>query len=142
MNTPIILCEFHIRSGVSSVFFLFTDDVFSQLKACCHVSSASILLIIFSQMAHQIGAAGEAKHLKYRSYSNEQLQTALTLVRSGALSARCASRNFSIPKTTLLDKLRDRVPDRARSGSATTLTKAEESALVNYIVLMSSIGYP
>ena len=78
----------------------------------------------------------------YRQYAKDRLSIALEMVRSGALSTRAAAKTYGVPKSTISDKIRGKVQDDARSGPATVLTKAEETSLVEYLQLMSSIGYP
>ena len=80
--------------------------------------------------------------VKYCSYPKEQLETALKLIRTGVMSCRGAAKMCKVPKTILLDKLLGRVPDQARSGPSPVLTKAEDGTLVQYIELLSSVGYP
>ena len=57
------------------------------------------------------------------------------------MSVRAASRQFNIPKTTLLDKLHGRVADNAKAGRPTVLTHSEEVELVDWVVRMCKIRY-
>lgn len=75
-------------------------------------------------------------------YSPENMALAIEAVRNG-MGKSMASRTYSVPKTTLLDKLANRVPlEPTKHGPKPVLTKAEESTLVNYANLMAEIGYP
>ena len=67
------------------------------------------------------------KKKKYQcSYNQSNLDQALSLLREKRMSVRAASRQFNIPKTTLLDKLHGRVADNAKAGRPTVLTHSEE----------------
>ncbi|XP_033760780.1 jerky protein homolog-like [Pecten maximus] len=75
-------------------------------------------------------------------YSPENMALAIEAVRNGMAKNR-ASKVYSVPKTTLLDKLANRVPEEpTKPGPKPVLTKAEEITLVNYTNLMAEIGYP
>ena len=57
------------------------------------------------------------------------------------MSVRAASRQFNIPKTTLLDKLHGCVADNAKDGRPTVLTHSVEVELVDWVVKICKIGY-
>ena len=69
------------------------------------------------------------------------LNQALSLLREKRMSGRAASRQFNIPKTTLLDKLHGRVADNTKAGRPTVLTHSEEVELIDWVVKMCKIGY-
>jgi len=86
--------------------------------------------------------SGLPKRKKYKcSYNQSDLDQALSLLREKRMSVRAASRQFNIPKTTLLDKLHGRVADNAKAGRPTVLTHSEEVELVDWVVKMCKIGY-
>ena len=74
-------------------------------------------------------------------YTGESMSLALHAVREG-MSKKKAAKLYGVPRTTLLDKLAGRVPEVSRAGPCNILTPAEEQQLVDYVTLMSSIGYP
>ena len=80
--------------------------------------------------------------MSYRKYAQEALDKALLAVRSNTLSQRAAAKAYSIPRSTLADRITGRVPDIATSGPDPILTVAEEKELVQYIIGMCQIGYP
>ena len=68
---------------------------------------------------------------------------AIHMVCSGAMSKNAAAKAYGVPRTTLLDKLADRVPETSiPPGRHTVLTKAEADTLVRYCLLLAEIGYP
>jgi hypothetical protein len=67
---------------------------------------------------------------KYRStYKQEDIAAALHAVRSGAMSRHKAASAFSIPRSTLRDKLDGRSGEKVEMGRKTVLTAAEEYKL-------------
>lgn len=75
-------------------------------------------------------------------YKPEQMAMAINAVKSG-MAKKAAAKLYQVPKTTLLDKLAGRVPEETtKPGTKPTLTKAEETTLVNYGKMMCEIGYP
>ena len=79
---------------------------------------------------------------KTRRYSPSKLVAAVQMVESGAMSRKKAAVTFGVPRTTLIDKLSGRYKLGSTPGRSTVLTKAEELNLVEYCMLMASIGYP
>lgn len=68
---------------------------------------------------------------------------ALKLVRNGDFSKSRAAKMWDVPRIGLFDKLYGRVrEEHTKPGQRTTLIKAEEDVLVNYISLMAEEGYP
>ena len=61
---------------------------------------------------------------------------ALNAVCEGSMSRKAAAKAYGVPKTTLVDRLSDRVPDETALGRKTVLTPAEEKVLVDYANLM------
>ena len=88
-------------------------------------------------MSNQL-RAGKKRRVQYDS---GQMADAVSIVRSGTMSKSEAARVFGVPRMTLVDKLSGKVPEEpTRPGPPCVLTKAEESALVDYSKLMASIG--
>ena len=79
-----------------------------------------------------------AKRLKYAA---ENMEKALEAVRSGRFSQRAASKEFSVPRATLQDKLTGRVPEGRRMGPETILSK-EEDVLEAWIIEVCKLGFP
>ncbi|XP_060592992.1 uncharacterized protein LOC132747590 [Ruditapes philippinarum] len=87
--------------------------------------------------------SGQLFTKKRHQYSPTKLATALAMVKTGAMSKNKASKMYSIPRTTLTDKLSGRTAEGVvRPGPSTVITSAEEDVLVLYSILMASIGYP
>ncbi|PIK37236.1 hypothetical protein BSL78_25928 [Apostichopus japonicus] len=74
-------------------------------------------------------------------YTQEAVNRAVAQIQKGEISFKGASKLYSIPRSTLQDKVKGRSPVVAKSGPSATLTQAEENALVEYIMKMSKIGY-
>jgi hypothetical protein len=79
----------------------------------------------------------------YRQYDAALVDEAATKVRAKQLSAKRASQVYGIPRTTLLDRVYQRVEQgTTRSGPPPVLTEAEESLLNEWARKMARIGYP
>ena len=73
-------------------------------------------------------------------YDPAKMAAAISLVRGGMPQSR-AAKLFGVPRSTLQDKVKGRVPEEpTRPGPAPVLTQAEEKTLVNYTNLMVEIG--
>ena len=73
---------------------------------------------------------------------NENMRLAYEAVRSGSLTIYGAAKTFSVPRTTLSDKIRGLSSLTARKGRPTSLSDEEEKSLVSYIEYMSEHGFP
>ncbi|CAG2184999.1 unnamed protein product [Mytilus edulis] len=81
------------------------------------------------------------KRNKYRNYALEDIKNAVQMVESKAMSIRSASRQYNVPKTTIIDKLNGRSSLQARSGPSPVLFDSEEEMLVHWVIDMAKIGY-
>ena len=52
----------------------------------------------------------EPGNRRYQDYSDEHLQECLQRIRSGDLSTRAAAMKYNIPRSTLMNKLKDKHP--------------------------------
>ncbi|KAJ8046390.1 Jerky protein-like-like [Holothuria leucospilota] len=77
----------------------------------------------------------------YRAYPEGTLLECIKKIQQGELGVKAASREYSIPKTTLLDKLSGRRPIISTQGPPPVLSSEEELKLVRWILHMSKIGY-
>lgn len=77
---------------------------------------------------------------KKKTYTKESVASALHSIRTNALSIRKASKEFKIPKTTLLDYLNEKHPRNV--GAPTVLTNQEEQLLIQWIIDMGERGFP
>jgi hypothetical protein len=78
----------------------------------------------------------------YRPYTIENLQKAVEAVKNG-MAKKKAAVSFGVPRTTLLDRIYQRVPeDTTSSGPSSILTEAEESVLKGWAIKMSRMGFP
>lgn len=64
------------------------------------------------------------------SYSEEALNNAINAVELEGMSKREASRVYNVPRTTLRDKVANRVPRERRMGPRPYLTQLEEIDIV------------
>lgn len=78
--------------------------------------------------------------IKRRMWDVADMEEALAAVRRREMSIRQASRTFSVPLTTLSDRVAGRVT-RETPGPDPVLTKAEENRLAMWILSMNSIGH-
>ncbi|CAG2220263.1 unnamed protein product [Mytilus edulis] len=81
------------------------------------------------------------KRNKYINYALEDIKNAVQMVESKAMSIRSASRQYNVPKTTIIDKLNGRSSLQARSGPSPVLFDSEEEMLVHWVIDMAKIGY-
>ena len=82
------------------------------------------------------------KYRKRFSYSQEQLNEALNSVRNNKLTANRASKEYHIPKGTLINKLHETVPLNRKMGPPPVLTNDEEARIEKWIIAKAMIGYP
>ena len=77
----------------------------------------------------------------YCTYDRTRIIDALDAVRTGRLSQRQAAITYSIPKTTLGDRLRGSVPDDAIVGKAPALPLAVEEEVVKQTLEAADKGF-
>jgi transposase-like protein len=75
-----------------------------------------------------------------RKYSEENLLQAVKEVRDYRMSLGEAAKEFQVPKTTLYDRVNERV--NAKSGRPTVLTELEEESLVGRLLIQGEWGFP
>lgn len=78
---------------------------------------------------------------KLRNYSIEDMKNALDTVRRG-VSVASASRQFNIPRITLLYKSKGKYDVNARMGPDTILSSDEEQLLVQWLLNIAAAGFP
>ena len=78
--------------------------------------------------------------LKIRRYCPEDFQKAVEAVRRGEMSFREAAKAFSVPRTTLQDRVNE--THVGISGRPTELTAEEEKMIVDRLLVMASWGFP
>lgn len=76
------------------------------------------------------------------NYTLESLNDALHAIRSKSLSINKAANQFKVPKSTLIDKLKNRYTKSGNTGAPTVLTEEEEKCLVSWIIQLGEIGLP
>ncbi|GFR82144.1 tigger transposable element-derived protein 6-like protein [Elysia marginata] len=77
---------------------------------------------------------------KEKSYSQELLETAIDLVKSGKVGLKQASRDFKIPYSTLGEKIRGRRPVKA--GTKYLLLAHEEKKIVDWVKVHEDCALP
>ncbi|CAC5414167.1 unnamed protein product [Mytilus coruscus] len=78
------------------------------------------------------------KRNKYRNYALEDIKNAVQMAENKSMSIRSASRQYNVPKTTIIDKLNGRSCLQAISGPN---PGSEEEMLVQWVIDMAKIGY-
>lgn len=78
---------------------------------------------------------------KLKNYSTEDMQHAIEAVRRGA-SVSSASKEYKIPRITLLYKVKGKYEINCRMGPETMLTCAEETLLVKWLLTIADAGFP
>jgi len=83
-----------------------------------------------------------AKRGKYKSrYDEGKLSEALEEVKAGRMSERQAAKEYSVPRSTLKDRLAERVQNE-KAGRPTVLSTEEELILVERLILLGEWGFP
>ncbi|KAH9633002.1 hypothetical protein HF086_000362 [Spodoptera exigua] len=77
---------------------------------------------------------------EYKNYSQEMLKLAVELVQNDKLSARAASRQFSIPKQTILNKVHNK--HNKSVGCPPRLSAEEEAKIVKVLIAAANFGCP
>ena len=78
---------------------------------------------------------------KFKQWPEESMVNALDEVREGRQGLNQAARNFSVPRSTLRDRLAGRVVHGTKSGPKPYLSKEEEEELVTFLKQASAVGY-
>lgn len=81
------------------------------------------------------------KYIRFR-YSEKDLEDACRDIASGTLSLNAAHKNYNIPKSTLHNKVNQKVPMQRKLGPFTQLTQAEEDALAEWVIKKAKSGFP
>lgn len=81
----------------------------------------------------------DKKRLKY---SQENMEKALQDIREKKMSINQAAKLYNIPKTTVLDTLKEKYKNPRNIGGPTVLTSSEEMLLVKWILELGEVGFP
>ena len=83
-----------------------------------------------------------SKRGKYRaSYDYSKLTEAMEEVKEGRMSERQAAKEFNVPRSTLKDRLAERIKEE-KAGRPTVLSVEEELILVERLILHGEWGFP
>ena len=69
------------------------------------------------------------------------MNNAVAMVKNQSMSLRQAANAYSIPKSTLSNKVLGKTSIECKSGPATVLSKAEENQLADWLVNMAKMGF-
>nr|CAD7457802.1 unnamed protein product [Timema tahoe] len=116
------------------------SDMRLHLRAIVHkqyyeCESDKLKLFILMKMAEK------CKIKSFFKYSEDELNEAMKFVRDGG-KIREAGRKFNVPHSTLLNKLKNRVPIARKMGPPTILTQEEEEFLCRWIAANAKKGIP
>lgn len=78
---------------------------------------------------------------KYYKYTKENLKNALEAVKLG-LPCATAAKQYNVPRTTLIGKIKGIYPEECRSGASAVLTSDEENLLETWFISMGRMGFP
>lgn len=81
----------------------------------------------------------DKKRLKY---SQENMEKALQDIREKKMSINQAAKLYNIPKTTVLDTLKEKYKNPRNIGGPTVMTSSEEILLVKWILELGEVGFP
>lgn len=80
--------------------------------------------------------------MKILKYPDSAMQSAIKAVRENRFKIREASRHYGVPHSTLINKLKGRVPEKRKMGRDTYLTERKENLLVQYLIANAKKGIP
>uniref|UniRef100_A0A1X7U1B9 HTH psq-type domain-containing protein n=1 Tax=Amphimedon queenslandica TaxID=400682 RepID=A0A1X7U1B9_AMPQE len=100
----------------------------------CTLSSSKL------QVSSKVQSEGACKRGSYKQYDESKYYKAYEAVQSGKLSIRRAALEFTVPLSTLSDRIMGKVPYRKKGGQPQYLTESEQSELENFIVREAQIG--
>ena len=83
---------------------------------------------------------GKTKRNYMSSYVKEEMLKAIQAVQDGEMGVRAASVLFSVPRSTLCDRIKG--VTRTRPGRPTVLSAEEENLFVVRLILMGKWGFP
>ena len=75
------------------------------------------------------------------NYTEDQMSSAIRAIKNG-MGVRQACQKFSVPKSTVLDKVKGRTPMKRKMGRDPYLKEEEETAIVNWIKRCLRRGFP
>lgn len=80
---------------------------------------------------------------KLFSYSEENLKLALHSAREGKMSIRTAAKHFSVPRTTLQDRISGKTTDKLRkTGPQPIMTVEGEKRIGDWVISLAKCGFP
>ncbi len=98
--------------------------------------------IFRSSMAHQDHhITAQSRPSQYRNWSEDSMRRAYIAVMEKQMSIRQAAETFSVPKSTLCDRVSGKTKFGSHSGPERYLSDEEEDQLVRFILGASSMGY-
>lgn len=84
----------------------------------------------------------KSKDAKILKYPDSLMQAAVVAVNENRFKIREAARHFGVPHSTLISKLKGRVPLQRKMGRSTYFSTNEENLLVKYIIANAKKGIP
>jgi hypothetical protein len=80
-------------------------------------------------------------NISYVNYGEDKLLKAIIEVQNGRMSEREAASTYGVPRSTMKDRLADRVT-RETAGRPTVLSKGEEELIVERLLMLGKWGFP
>ncbi|KAK9678986.1 Transposase protein [Popillia japonica] len=99
------------------------------------------LMLIKNSMRCKNEMENKAKKYKRFRYSEKALSGALEDIRTSNLTISSASKRYGIPKSTIVNKMKGKVPLVRKMGPSSILTAAEERELERCIVSKAKLGF-
>jgi hypothetical protein len=87
----------------------------------------------------QMDGSGSSKQ-NYRQYTEDSLQAALETIGNGSLTIYAASKQYSIPWSTLKKRINN--PTRQRVGGIPVLSPEKENLLADWLIKCAELGDP
>ena len=92
-------------------------------------------------LASAVALATSGRLPYYKVWSNESMEKAIESVKQQEFSVRQAAEVYSIPKSTLHDRISGKVVHGACSGPEPYLNATEENELVQFLIKCASMGF-
>ena len=75
-------------------------------------------------------------------WAPDDIRNAYEACTNERLSIYAAAKMYGVPRTTLSDRVNNKVSMNTRVGHPTSLSTTEEDSLINYVYYMSECGFP
>ena len=128
--------------AVQKLYFIFSFHIVAQILSLSRALSDRMLIKEPQpDNAQMYAPVVTTSRVPYKTWNNANMERAIMAVQKGELSIRRASEIYSIPKSSLHDRISGKVTHGATSGPDPYLTATEEAELVQFLTKCASMGF-